>query len=84
MHRDSISIVCSSAMSRDKKNRLGKIRFVLPRSIGSVELTDAAAEDDVRAVLRRFERRESLRPRQPVLEVDVLLPKPTSTTTAAT
>ena len=39
------------AMSRDKKNRLGKIRFVLPRSIGTVELTDAAALDDVRAIL---------------------------------
>ena len=31
-----------SAMSRDKKNRLGRIRFVLPRSIGKVEFTDAA------------------------------------------
>jgi 3-dehydroquinate synthase len=40
-----------AAMSRDKKNRLGKIRFVLPRSIGSVELTDAPGEDDVRAIL---------------------------------
>jgi 3-dehydroquinate synthase len=40
-----------AAMTRDKKNRLGKIRFVLPRSIGTVELTDAAGVDDVRAVL---------------------------------
>jgi len=40
-----------AAMTRDKKNRGGKIRFVLPRSIGSVELTDAAVENDVRAVL---------------------------------
>ena len=40
-----------AAMARDKKNRLGKIRFVLPRSIGKVELTDAAGHDDVRAVL---------------------------------
>ncbi len=39
------------AMSRDKKNRLGKIRFVLPRGIGKVELTDLAGEDDVQAVL---------------------------------
>ena len=38
-------------MARDKKNRRGKIRFVLPRSIGKVELTDAAGPDDVRAVL---------------------------------
>ena len=41
-----------AAMSRDKKNRLGKIRFVLPRSIGKVELTDAPGEDDVRAMPR--------------------------------
>ncbi len=39
------------AMGRDKKNRDGRIRFVLPRSIGRVELTDAAGEADVRAVL---------------------------------
>jgi 3-dehydroquinate synthase len=39
------------AMGRDKKNRGGRIRFVLPRSIGCVELTDAAGESDVRAVL---------------------------------
>jgi 3-dehydroquinate synthase len=39
------------AMGRDKKNRGGRIRFVLPRSVGRVELTDAAPEDDVRAVL---------------------------------
>jgi 3-dehydroquinate synthase len=39
------------AMGRDKKNRGGRIRFVLPRSIGRVELTDAAGEDDVNTVL---------------------------------
>jgi 3-dehydroquinate synthase len=39
------------AMSRDKKNRGGRLRFVLPRSIGHVELTDAADEADVRSVL---------------------------------
>jgi 3-dehydroquinate synthase len=39
------------AMGRDKKNRRGKIRFVLPRRIGEVELTDAPAELDVRAAL---------------------------------
>jgi 3-dehydroquinate synthase len=38
-------------MGRDKKNRGGRIRFVLPRSIGEVELTDSAGEADVRAVL---------------------------------
>ncbi len=39
------------AMGRDKKNRDGRLRFVLPRAIGQVELTDAAQEADVRAVL---------------------------------
>jgi 3-dehydroquinate synthase len=39
------------AMSRDKKNRGGKIRFVLPRSLGNLELTDAAGVEDIRAVL---------------------------------
>ena len=39
------------AMGRDKKNRAGRTRFVLPRRIGGVELTDAPTGDDVRAVL---------------------------------
>lgn len=39
------------AMSRDKKNRAGRTRFVLPRTLGRVELTDAPTEDQVRAVL---------------------------------
>jgi 3-dehydroquinate synthase len=39
------------AMSRDKKNLKGRIRFVLPRAIGRVELTDAPTADEVRAVL---------------------------------
>jgi 3-dehydroquinate synthase len=39
-----------SAMGRDKKNRGGQIRFVLPRSIGRVELT-AAPEAEIRASL---------------------------------
>ena len=40
------------AMTRDKKNRDGKVRFVLPRVIGRVELTDVPSVDDVRAILR--------------------------------
>ena len=40
------------AMTRDKKNRDGKIRFVLPRVIGRVELTDVPSVEDVRASLR--------------------------------
>jgi 3-dehydroquinate synthase len=39
------------AMSRDKKNQKGKTRFVLPRQIGRVELTDAPTEGDIRAIL---------------------------------
>ena len=39
------------AMTLDKKNRGGRIRFVLPRRLGSVELTDAPTEGDLRAVL---------------------------------
>ena len=38
------------AMGLDKKNRGGKIRFVLPRSIGRVELTEAP-EAEIRAAL---------------------------------
>ena len=39
------------AMGRDKKNQAGKIRFVLPRRIGQVELTDTPTRDQVEAVL---------------------------------
>ncbi len=39
------------AMTRDKKNQKGKMRFILPRTLGRVELTDAATENDIRAVL---------------------------------
>lgn len=40
-----------AAMSLDKKNRDGRIRFVLPRSLGHVELTDSPTEPDLLAVL---------------------------------
>ena len=39
------------AMSRDKKNQKGKTRFVLPRGVGRVELTDAPTADDLLSVL---------------------------------
>ena len=42
------------AMTLDKKNRGGRIRFVLPRRLGQVELTDAPTEADLRAVLLRL------------------------------
>jgi len=47
---DPVSLL--DAMGRDKKNAGGRTRFVLPRRIGAVELTDAPAADDVREVLR--------------------------------
>lgn len=40
------------AMSRDKKNRDGRIRLVLPRSVGKVELTDEPTADQLRDLLR--------------------------------
>ena len=39
------------AMRRDKKNQKGNVRFVLPRSIGLVELTDVPSPEDIRAVV---------------------------------
>jgi len=39
------------AMSRDKKNRDGRIRLVLPRRLGRVELTDEATVDQLRDLL---------------------------------
>ena len=39
------------AMGRDKKNKGGRIRYVLPRELGRVELTDRPREIDLRAVL---------------------------------
>ena len=38
-------------MRLDKKNRDGRLRFVLPTRLGHVELVDGVSEDDVRAVL---------------------------------
>ena len=39
------------AMTLDKKNRGGRIRYVLPRGIGRVELTDKPSSDDLGAVI---------------------------------
>ncbi len=44
------------AMTRDKKNRAGIVRFVLPKRLGHVELTDAPTREDVQAVLERAAR----------------------------
>lgn len=43
-----------SAMASDKKTRAGKLRFVLPRSIGDVEHGVQVSPATVRAVLRRI------------------------------
>lgn len=51
-----------AAMSSDKKKRSGRMRFVLPRSIGDVEYGVECAGRSVRAVLSRLqERPERLR-----------------------
>ncbi len=39
------------AIHRDKKNQRGRVRFVLPRSLGAAELTDLPQETDIRVVL---------------------------------
>lgn len=39
------------AMTRDKKNQRGAIRFVLPRRLGLVELTDAPRPEHLREVI---------------------------------
>ncbi len=40
------------AMQGDKKKRRGRLRFVLPRAVGDVIVTEAVAEADVKAVLQ--------------------------------
>lgn len=40
-----------AAMSSDKKNRSGRVRFVLPRRLGRVELTDLPTDADLAAIL---------------------------------
>ncbi len=41
-----------SAMSRDKKTQSGRLRFVLPRRLGEVELVDGVDPGEVRGVLQ--------------------------------
>ena len=38
-------------MTLDKKNRDGRIRFVLPKKLGHVELTDTPNQGDLRDLL---------------------------------
>jgi len=44
------------SMRRDKKNVGGKMRFVLPKSTGGVELVDGVPEAEVRAVIADCQR----------------------------
>ena len=43
-----------SFMKRDKKVRNGRLRLVLPRSIGRVEVKDQVSEREVRKILDEF------------------------------
>src|SRR5262249_46142033 len=42
------------AMMRDKKVEHGRLRFVLPKRLGEVELVDNVSPDDLRAVLNEL------------------------------
>ena len=42
------------ALSRDKKARAGRVRFVLPTGIGAVEIVADVAEEEIRAALARL------------------------------
>ena len=44
------------AMSRDKKNRSGRIAFVLPRKVGAVELCEDVPERELRAAIESVTR----------------------------
>lgn len=48
-----------AAMKHDKKNRSGRVRFVLPRRLGHVELTDEPTDDLILAVLTTIMERPS-------------------------
>lgn len=41
-----------AAMKHDKKNRSGKVRFVLPRGLGRMELTDEPTDGQIRQTLQ--------------------------------
>lgn len=45
-----------AAIRLDKKNRFGRVRFVLPRRIGRVESTDAIEPDTVRLIVEEVAR----------------------------
>ena len=47
-HNDALM----AAMKYDKKNRSGKVRFVLPRGLGRMELTDEPTDDQIRQTLQ--------------------------------
>lgn len=41
-----------AAMKHDKKNRSGRVRFVLPQRLGKMAMTNMATDDQIRAVLQ--------------------------------
>jgi 3-dehydroquinate synthase len=47
----------TASLKRDKKVREGKVRFVLPRRIGEVFVTDEVTEKTIRTVIEQFSRR---------------------------
>jgi 3-dehydroquinate synthase len=49
-----------AAMKHDKKNKLGRIRFVLPKRLGQVELTDEPTDDLLQEVLQGLLSEKSL------------------------
>jgi len=45
------------AMAHDKKRKNGRIRFVLPRKIGKVEVTENVSAEMIQSVLQRMKER---------------------------
>jgi 3-dehydroquinate synthase len=41
-----------AAMRLDKKSQSGRLRFILAKKIGSVDMTDAVTESDIREILK--------------------------------
>jgi len=47
------------AMKHDKKNKSGRVRFVMPRGLGQVELTDEPTDEQIIAVLKSLSNPEN-------------------------
>jgi 3-dehydroquinate synthase len=46
--------VVKLSLQADKKVKAGRIRFILPRCIGQVEITDQVSEAEIQRVLARI------------------------------